>query len=115
VTIRLGIAIATAALCAVSTAAYMVAGIEPYPAMDWFLGAAPLIAVILWLCKDARERGIGAVHDLGFFMMLFWPFVIPWYAFASRGRGGWKLLAGLIALIGVTPLTITLLTWLLQA
>ena len=114
-TIRLGIAIATSALCAVSAAAYMLAGVEPHPAMGLFLDAAPKIAVILWLCKDARERGIAAVHDLGLFMLVFWPFVILWYAFASRGRGGWKLLAGLIALIGVTPLTVTLLTWLLYA
>jgi hypothetical protein len=101
----------TAVFSSAASAAYALARVEPLPAMDWFLGAAPLIAVILWLCKDARERGIGAVHDLGLFMMVFWPFVIPWYAFASRGRGGWKLLAGLIALIAVTPLTLALLAW----
>jgi hypothetical protein len=69
------------------------------------------MTVILWVCEDARRRGIGAVHDFGFFLMLFWPVVIPWYAFASRGRGGWKLLLGLIALIGSAPLTIAILAW----
>ena len=113
-TIRLAIAVMTSAFSAAATAAYVLARAEPAPATAWFLGAAPLMAVILWLCKDARERGIGAVHDLGLFMMVFWPFVIPWYAFASRGRAGWKLLAGLIALVAVTPSTAAILAWLLS-
>jgi hypothetical protein len=103
--VRLRIAIATAVFCSIASLLYVLDGTEPGPGMAWFLGAGPLLAVILWLCKDARERRIGAVHDLGFFVMLFWPFVIPWYAFASRGRGGWKLLLGLIVLIGAAPLT----------
>jgi hypothetical protein len=43
--------------------------------------------------------------------MVFWPFAIPWYAFASRGRGGWKLLLGLMALLGAPIVTIAILAW----
>ena len=111
-TIRLGIAIATAATASVASALYALGGVEPFPAVAWFLVAGPLMAVVLWLCEDARRRGIGAVHDLGFFLMLFWPVVIPWYAFASRGRSGWKLLLGLIALMAAAPLTVMMVSWL---
>jgi hypothetical protein len=43
--------------------------------------------------------------------MLFWPVVIPWYPFASRDRGGWKLLLGLIALMAAAPLTVMMVSW----
>jgi di/tricarboxylate transporter len=103
--VRLRIAIATAVFCSIASLLYVLDGAEPGPGIAWFLRAGPVLAVILWLCKDARERQIGAVHDLGFFLLLFWPFVIPWYAFRSRGRGGWKLLLGLVVVIGAAPLT----------
>jgi hypothetical protein len=67
--------------------------------MSTLLMFAPLIAVILWLQKDAQRTGVGAVQDWGMFVWFAWPVVIPWYAFKSRGRGGWRLLLGLIALI----------------
>jgi hypothetical protein len=38
------------------------------------------------------------VHDWGFFVWLLWPIVIPWYAFKSRGRAGWRLLVAMILL-----------------
>ena len=109
--IRLGIAIATSAICSVASPLYMLGRVEPFPAVELFLTAGPYMTVILWLCQDARRRGVGAVHDLGFFLMLSWPVVIPWYAFASRGRGGWKLLLGLTALIAAPIVTSAILAW----
>jgi hypothetical protein len=109
--IRLGIAIATAAFCAITSALYALGRVEPVPAVGLFLTAGPFMAVILWLHQDARRRGVGAVQDFGLLMWIFWPVAIPWYAFTSRGRGGWKLLLGVIALLAATPLTIAILAW----
>ena len=107
---RLRIAIATTTFCSVLLPGYVVSGIEPAPFVEWFLEFGPLLTVILWLIQDAQRRSIGAVQDLGFFLMLFWPIVIPWYAFASRGRAGWKLLIGLVALIAAPTVT-AMLAW----
>jgi hypothetical protein len=41
----------------------------------------------------------GAVQDWGYFLLLAWPVVIPWYAFKTRGRSGWRLTAGLLGSI----------------
>jgi hypothetical protein len=84
---RLRLAILTTVFCSAATALYAATDAEPMPALGWFLGAGPLVMVILWLHQDARQRHIAAVHDLGFFLMVFWPVVIPWFAFKSRGQG----------------------------
>ena len=81
-----------------ASAIYTIARVEPLPIMALALAAAPVIAVILWLQKDARRTGVGAVHDLGLLLWLTWPVAIPWYAFKTRGRAGWKLAAGLLLL-----------------
>ncbi|HMC77419.1 MAG TPA: hypothetical protein VKH34_09810 [Vicinamibacterales bacterium] len=112
-TIRLAIAIATTAFSTLASIVYMAGRVEPIPVVGGFLSAGPLIAVILWLQQDARRRGVGQVQDFGMLMMVFWPVAIPWYAFASRGPGGWKLLLGIIVLIGAAPLTLAILASLL--
>ncbi|PYR59105.1 MAG: hypothetical protein DMF91_15625 [Acidobacteria bacterium] len=86
-------------------AAYAVAQIEPSPVIALFVSGGPLLAVILWLQQDARRTGVGSVHDLGYFLLLAWPIVIPWYAFKTRGRSGWRLTTGLFGLIGAAYLT----------
>jgi hypothetical protein len=67
--------------------------------MGLLLTSGPAFVVILWLQKDARRTGVGAVQDFGYFLWLAWPCVIPWYAFRTRGRTGWKLAAGLFGFI----------------
>jgi hypothetical protein len=90
--------------------AYATAQIEPSPVIALFLSGGPLVAVILWLQKDARRTGVGLVQDLGYFLLLAWPVVIPWYAFKTRGPSGWRLTVGLFGLIGAAYVT-----WLLVA
>jgi hypothetical protein len=90
----------TALFCAVASALYTLADAEPSPIVVFFFSAAPLLAVILWLERDAHRTGVGAVHDFGFFLWLAWPFVIPWYSWKTRGLRGWRLCLGLFALIG---------------
>jgi hypothetical protein len=98
--VTLRVAKLSALFCSLAAAAYGATQIEPSPIVALFLSGGPLIAVILWLQKDARRTGVGAVQDWGYFLLLAWPVVIPWYAFKTRGRKGWRLTAGLLGLIG---------------
>lgn len=78
---------------------------EPAPIVSLFLTSGPLLAVVLWLRRDARRTGVGAVQDLGYFLLLAWPVVIPRFAFRTRGRSGWQLMLGLFALVGASSIS----------
>jgi hypothetical protein len=97
--VTLMVAKLAALFCSVAAIVYAVAQIEPQPVAALFLSGAPVLAVILWLQKDAHRTGVGAVQDWGYFLFLAWPAVIPWYAFKTRGPSGWRLLVGLFSLI----------------
>jgi len=94
-----------AVFCAATTVLYVATGAPPDPVMEWLLGAGPVLMVILWLSKDAQQRRTAVVMDFGFLMTVFWLVAIPWYAFRSRGRSGWKLLPALILLMFPASLT----------
>lgn len=108
----LRVATGTAVFCSITAAIYALAEIKPSPPVVTFFTFAPLIGVILWLQKDAQRTGIGAFQDWGMFLWFAWPVVIPWYAFRSRGRTGWRLLLGLVALISSAYVTAFVVTWL---
>jgi hypothetical protein len=98
--ITLWTAKATALVCSAASALYTAAQLEPsLPAMGLILSGGPLLAVILWLQKDAHRRSMGIIPDWGMFLWIGWPVVIPWYAWKTRGRAGWRLALGLFGLI----------------
>ena len=90
----------TALFCALAAGVFAASEADASPLASLFLSWGPLLTVILWLQKDARRTGVGYVLDLGLFLWIAWPIVIPWYALKTRGRAGWRLLFGLFALIG---------------
>jgi hypothetical protein len=94
----LRVAIVNAAFCFVTTALYLLAGMQPDALVWTFVTFSPFVLAILWLQKDVQRTHLGDVHDWGFFAWLFWPILLPWYAFKSRGRGGWRLLIALVLL-----------------
>ena len=99
----------TAAFCSLVAVLYAAIAVEPAPILLLCISFAPLTAVCLWLQKDARHAGIGGIQDWGFFLWLFWPVVIPWYAFKTRGLSGWRLAAGLIGLAAAPIVTLSAL------
>lgn len=103
----------TAVLCSLVAVVYVVAQIDPAPAVSLFVSICPLIATILWLQRDAGRTGVAAVHDFGLFLWLAWPVVIPWYAWKTRGISGWRLTVRLFALICAAQVTWFLASWLL--
>jgi hypothetical protein len=115
--ITLNVAKLSALFCSFAAALYAATQIEPSPLMALLISGGPLLAVILWLQKDAQRTRVVAVQDWGYFLLLAWPFVIPWYAFKTRGRGGWRLTLGLFALIGsayITWLVVASIAWFFQ-
>ena len=103
--ITLRVAKLAALFCSLAAAIYAAAQSEPSPIVALFLSVVPLHAVILWLQKDARRTGVVGVLDWGYFLLLLWPILIPWYAFRTRGRSGWRLAAGLFGLVGASYVT----------
>ena len=103
----------TALSCSIAAAVYAAAQLEPSSLVALFLSGGPLIAVILWLQKDARRTGVGAVQDWGLFLWIGWPVVIPWYAWKTRGRAGWPLELGLVGLILSAYVTSAVVPWLI--
>ena len=51
-----------------------------------------LWAVGWWLRTDSRRRGVLSVYDLGFFLYLAWPLVMPYYLLKTRGAKGLLIL-----------------------
>jgi hypothetical protein len=96
--------------CSLAVAPYAALQVEPSPVAAFLLSGVPLLAVLLWLQKDAQRTGVGAILDWGYFLLVAWPVVIPWYAFQTRGRNGWQLTVRLFGLIGAPYIS-----WLLVA
>jgi hypothetical protein len=111
--ITLNVAKLAALFSSLAAALYAATQVEPSAVVGLFLSSGPLLAVILWLQKDAQRTGVGAVQDWGYFLLLAWPILIPWYAFKTRGRAGWVLSLGLLALIISTSVTSFVVPWLI--
>ena len=65
--------------------------------------------------RDARRTGVALVHDWGLFLCVAWPALIPWYAWKTRGRSGWRLTLNLFTLILSANLSWFLVAWLVYA
>jgi hypothetical protein len=112
--ITLSVAKLTGLFCSLAAALYAATHGEPSPAIALFLSWAPLVAVIIWLQKDARVTGVGTGLDWGYFLWIAWPVLIPWYAFKTRGRSGWRLTMGLLGLISaayISGLVVAYAVW----
>ena len=103
----------TSAFCSVVAALYVAVAIEPAPLLLLFISLAPVTAVCLWLQKEARRAGVGGIQDWGFFLWLFWPVLITWYAFKTRGLPVWRLAAALLGLAWAPFITASVLKLLL--
>ena len=75
-------------LTQLATGSYLASGLEPPGFFTFAYGLAFLWIVGWWLRTDSRERGIGWVFDMGLFLYIAWPLVIPYYLFKSRGAKG---------------------------
>jgi hypothetical protein len=64
---------------------YFARRIEPSPAFDLMYALGFLWLVGWWLKEDSKRYAVQWVYDMGFFLYLAWPFIIPYYLFRTRG------------------------------
>ena len=78
---------------------YGVSGAVLSPLAEALHRLAPPRAAALWVEGDARRRRRVPCYELGAFVTFGWPVAVPCYCVWSRGRAGWRVAFGLIALI----------------
>jgi hypothetical protein len=82
---------------------YLGRQIEPPGAFSLLRWAALLWIIREWLRTDSRERGVASVYDIGFFLCIAWPVVMPYYLVKTRGAKGLILILGFVgAYFGAT-------------
>jgi hypothetical protein len=86
-----------AGLCGLIGAAYGFAYATPSLGLGLVLSLLPLFAAARWFRADARVHGVSLAFDWGFLGYLVWPFYLPWYAYRTRGRRGWRPAVGVFA------------------
>src|SRR6267378_2391699 len=88
---------------------YLGAELELPPGVMLLYWVGFLWAVGWWLRIDSRKRGVAAIYDLGFFLYIAWPVVIPYYLVKTRGAKGLLLILGyIVAYVGAAILGIVL-------
>lgn len=77
-----------------------------YELLHW---AAQLWIIGWWLRTDSRKRRVAWVYDLGFFLCIAWPLVMPYYLVKTRGAKGLLVILGFMgAYVGATIVGIIL-------
>ena len=88
---------------------YLGAELELPPGVMLLYWVGFLWAVGWWLRTDSRKLGVASVYDLGFFLYIAWPVVMPYYLVKTRGAKGLLLiLAFIAAYVGAAILGIVL-------
>jgi len=79
-----------------ASGAYRGAQLQFPEGMTLIYGAVILWAVGWWLSTDSSRRGVLAVYDIGFFLYLAWPLVMPYYLLKTRGAKGLLVILGFV-------------------
>jgi hypothetical protein len=83
---------------------YFAREIEPPASYTLLYPLAFLWIIGLWMRRDCRKHGVRWALDMGLFLYIAWPFIMPYYLFKTRGLQGLLLVGAfmgvyLIALI----------------
>lgn len=80
---------------------YLASGLDLPPVFALSYSAGLLWIVGWWLLKDSRKFNVARVYDMGFFLSIAWPFIMPYYLLKTRGAKGLLLiLAFIVVYIG---------------
>jgi hypothetical protein len=64
---------------------YLARGVE-VPGLYSLMGRLTFFWLIgWWVLKDSRRHGFKLVYDMGFFLFIAWPLILPYYLFKTRG------------------------------
>jgi hypothetical protein len=101
----------SAIVCASAGMLYGLAGVQPSEPAQTLLSAIPMLAVVMWLERAVNRASGGVIIDLGWFLWNGWIIAIPWYAWKTGRRSGWRVMVVLLALI-LSPYLGAVLGWL---
>lgn len=76
--------------------AYLGAQLEFPGTASLLFNVGMLWAVGWWLRTDSRRRGVFCVYDLGLFLYLAWPILMPYYLLKTRGAKGLLIILGFV-------------------
>jgi hypothetical protein len=71
---------------------YFGSELGPPPAVTLIDTVGLLWLVGWWLLRDSRKRGVAWVYDMGFFLSIAWPLIMPYYLLKTRGAAKGLLL-----------------------
>ena len=77
---------------------YLAGSIEPPPLFALLYALGFLWIIGWWLLKDSRKLGVEWVLDMGLFLYIAWPLIMPYYLLKTRGVKG---ILAIIVFIGV--------------
>lgn len=83
-------------LAHIASGMYLAQGIEPPSAFALTYAVGLLWLIGWWLLSDSRRRGVAWVFDMGFFLFLAWPIIMPYYLLKTRGARGVLVILGFI-------------------
>lgn len=76
---------------------YAAKDIEPSGSFTFLYYIILICLIGYWLQKDSRKYHISWVFDMGFFLYLAWPLIMPYYLFKTRGpKKGGSIILGFI-------------------
>ncbi|MBC8031397.1 MAG: hypothetical protein H7Z16_14905 [Pyrinomonadaceae bacterium] len=97
------------ALTQVAQGVYLASDFEPNPALTLLYTFGFIWIIGWWLMTDSRKREVKWVFDMGLFLYLAWPFVMPYYLIKTRGARGLLVILGFVgAYVGSLILGATL-------
>jgi hypothetical protein len=76
---------------------YSVTEGEPPQAFTVATGIGFLWILGWWLHRDSKLRGISWVYDMGMFLYMLWPFIMPYHLIKTRGTWGLIGILGFLA------------------
>ena len=75
---------------------YLASDAEP-PGLFTLLYVVGFLWIIgWWLLSDSRKRGVRWVFDMGLFLYIAWPLILPVYLVKTRGVKGLLVILGFI-------------------
>ncbi len=76
-----------------------------------FITRLILVCLLLyWFRTDSRKTGFGIVIDMGFFIILAWPILLPYYLYKTRRLKGILIILATLFVI-ILPFTIAFLVF----
>ena len=76
---------------------YLGRQMEAPPAYTLLHWVAQLWIIGWWLRADSSKRGVAWVYDMGLFLCIAWPIVMPYYLVKTRRAKGLLVILGFIA------------------